>query len=638
MLINPEHSLKFVFSLLLAALLSVCVNLPASAEEKLTINMRDADIRALIQWVADFTGRSMIVHKDVQGKVTVLSTEPVTNEEAYQVFLSTLEVHGFTAVDTGAATRIIPSALAKSSPTALGGGSGAQPVVNLFKLHHVPVAQVVNSIKPLVSPDGYVSAHPATNSLVISDTASNIKRISELLRRLDRSGQLEFELVRIQHASAQDIYESIRQLLPGAQNENLPGLINLSVDERTNSLLISGDSETRKQVRQLVRQLDGEVSGTGNSEVIYLHYVDAQEMLEILKGTTKAFEEENKEQSGKVNIGASASTNALVVNAPPIMIQRIKRIVEQIDIRRAQVLVESLVVEVTDEFANDLGVAWYATEGENLGDDGGAAAVSTLGNLASGVVTDDTGNTSFVPGRGLSLGYFENDDLRAVIRALNASTEANILSTPTIVAMDNEQASLLVGQNVPFKTGESTGEANDTSNPFITIERQDIGISLDITPRINHGDSITLEINQKTERIAPSIENASDIITNKRFIKTKALIKDGQTLVLGGLIRDEDGETREKVPLLGDIPLLGKAFSSTGKRRVKTNLMVFIHPVILKDDEQLEDLTRQRYNFMREQQVLASEDNRNAPETGPLLPEFTVYQPSKSPEPAPADN
>jgi general secretion pathway protein D len=307
--------------------------------------------------------------------------------------------------------------------------------------------------------------------------------------------------------------------------------------------------------------------------------------------------------------------------------------VSQVDIRRAQVLVEALIVEVNNDIANDIGVTWVST---NDATDGGTfGAVNTLGNLplaaASTVLDDDGAITNFVPGAGLTFGFFKNGSLRAALRALASNTKANILSTPTIIALDNEEADLLVGQSVPFITGQSTGLASQTDNPFTTIERQDIGTTLKITPRINRGDSIALQIEQTTENIAPTVSgvSASDIITNKRSLKTRALIKDDEVLVIGGLIREDETEVRQKVPLLGDIPLLGKLFSSKGISKSKSNLMVFIHPVILKDKEHIAELTRKRYDFMRGKQKEISRDDwdKNEYKLKPLLPEFETFAP-----------
>lgn len=600
---------------------------------KLVLNMRDADIRSLVQWVADVTGKNLIVHKDVQGKVTVLSAEPVTPEQAYQVFLAALDVNGFSAVESGGAIKIVPQAMANASSPPIGRGAGGETVVTVIRANNVPASQLANNLRPLVPTTGLLSAYPETNSLIVASSATNVQRVQELVRLLDQAGNLQFETIRLQHANAQDVEKNLTQLIPGIQGSEGYKFVNLAVDTRTNTILLGGDPANRRQVRNIITSLDQEVAG-GNTDVIYLKYVQAEEMMGILKGVAEALQGGGGEQAGaapaaKVSIEASKSTNALIVNAPPAVVSKMRSIVEQVDIRRAQVLVEALVVEVSDTGAKDLGVAWVWKGGDNPPDDG-LAALNTLGNLSgSGIVTDDSGRVNFSPGSGFTLGYYDDGDLKAVLRAIATTTKANILSTPTIVALDNEEAELLVGQNVPFKTGESTSSASPVDNPFTTIERQDIGISLTIKPQINQGDSITLDLTQTAESIEPAVNvETSDIVTNKRKIKTKALIKDNQTLVVGGLLKDEETRQRSRMPILGDIPLVGKLFGSTGTKRGKTNLMVFIRPTILKDDVQIENLTRQRYEFMRDQQATILQADRpfeRKPEA--QLPEFETISP-----------
>jgi general secretion pathway protein D len=620
---------RHLLASLIICLCSVLSNLAQAQDDKLVMNMRDADIRALIQWVADVTGKNLVVHKDVQGKVTVLSSEPLTPAEAYQVFLATLEVHGFSAIDADGAVKIVPQSMASASSPPMGQAAGGETVISVIKPHNVPATQLVNNLRPLVPASGMLTAYPETNSIIISSSANNVRRINELVRTLDQGSNMQFETVRLQHANAQDVSKTLTQLIPGIAGSEGYRFVNMSVDTRTNTILMSGEAANRRQVRNIIDSLDQEMGG-GNTDVIYLQYVQADEMLAILKGIATALQDESPEQTGgKISIEASKSTNALIINAPPSIVSKMRGIVEQVDIRRAQVLVEAMVVEVTDDDANDLGVSWVYSEGEDFGDDGGNAAVNTLGTLGLGAVTDSTGRVTYRPGAGMTLGYFENGDLKAAIRALASTTKTNILSTPTIVALDNEEAELLVGQNVPFKTGESTGSASTTENPFTTIERQDIGINLVIKAQINRGDSITLDIKQSTESIAPSINVASDIVTNKRLIRTKALIKDDQTLVVGGLLRDDEGQTRTKVPILGDIPGLGKLFSSNSRSRGKTNLMVFIHPTILKDDMQVADITRARYDFLRgeQQRVMEPKKLLGPQPDAPVLPEFETISP-----------
>ena len=592
------------------------------AEDKLTMNMRDADIRSLIQWVADNTGKNIIVHKAVEGKVTVLSPQPLTSKEAYQVFLSVLQVHGYAAIETNEAIKIIPKSL---------GASGAAPysvnrqnadmVVTIIKVNNVSADNLATTLRPIMSKEAVINTFAPTNALVIADHVSNIESAKQLIKELDRAGDSEIELVSLRHADANSILQSLTSLIPANGNQGKQPL-SISADERSNSILLAGDPAKRQQFKKLIKQLDSPVNGQGSSQVIYLHYVDAAEITPILKSLADSIQSGQKDTNTKISIESSESANALVINAPPTLLNTMKDIVAKLDIRRAQVLVEALVVEVRGEIANDIGVTWITDPDKEF-----IGAVNTLGDLTlAEVALDDS--SSLNPSTGFTFGYFDNGDLQAALRALNASQNANILSTPTIVAIDNEEASLLVGQNVPFITGQATSSASSTADPFTTIERQDIGITLVVTPRINQGDSITLEIQQKTENIAPSVDIASDIITNKREIITKALIKDDQVLVLGGLISDEESEVKQKVPLLGDIPLIGKLFSSTGTSHTKTNLMVFIHPTILKDEEHSRRVTQSRYNFMQGlQQQVKDKKWKVKPNDPAVLEDFNTYSP-----------
>ncbi|WP_240472853.1 type II secretion system secretin GspD [Dasania marina] len=609
---------------LFALLCSSLLLLNASwAEDKLRMNMRDADIRALIQWVADNTGKNIVVHKDVKGNVTVISPEPLSSKDAYQVFLSVLDVHGYAAIDTEQALKIIPKNIATSGlALAKNSGSNADMVVSVIKIHNISAAKLLGSLRPLISKEAVISANPDSNSLIIADHYSTITHIRKLIAELDQAGDSEIELVKLKFANAADILNSLQSLVPATSGESQQ--LSLSMDERSNSLLIAGEASKRAQIKKLVAQLDTELMGDGNTQVIYLHYVDAKEMVPILKSLSSSIQSDKKESNSAISIESSVTTNALIINAPPAMLTTMKRVIQQVDIRRAQVLVEALVVEVSGDVGEDLGISWVSEDLSAVGD-GLAGAVNTLGDLSAGGEVDG----QFIPGRGMTFGYFNNGDLQAAIRALDATTKANILSTPTVVAIDNEEASLLVGQNVPFITGQSTGNASSTNNPFTTIERKDVGISLVVTPRINRGDSITLEIKQKTESIAPSLASASDLITNKREIITKALIKDGQMLVLGGLISDELTEKQEQVPILGSIPILGALFRSTSTDHVKKNLMVFIHPVILKDDQHINEITQRRYQFMQDLRARSQKQQwQHELKSNTQMDDFSTFKPS----------
>ncbi len=608
--------------------LALVVSLPAAAEpapepDRVMMNMRDADIRALIQWVSDLTGRNIVVHRDVQGRVNVVSAQPVTTDEAYELFLSVLQVNGFVAVDTPEAIRVVPAAMGAQSGVSYGSRTGSDMVVQVFRADNISSAELVQMLRPILSREAVITPYPATNSVIIADRARQLATAENLIRRLDRIGDASVEVITLQHANAADILQSLSALFPSA--EGLP--LQLSIDVRSNSLLVAGESARRKQVRDVLKQLDQPIAGEGNTQVLYLQYVDAAEIAPILRNLAQSLQKEQHEDASGISIDASQASNALVINAPATVVGTLRRVVEQLDIRRAQVLVEAVVVEVSGDIGDDIGVSWLTTEVGDLSGSGGFGAVNTLGGLGLGqVVRDSSGNIlGYQPGRGATIGYYNRGNLQAAIRALESSTRANILSTPVVVALDNEPASLLVGQNVPFRTGEATGAASPVDNPFTTIQRQDIGISLAVTPRINRGDAITLDIEQRVESIAPSVSGASDLITNKREIITKALIRDGQILVLGGLISDEETEVVEKVPVLGSMPIVGGLFRGRSTSREKRNLMVFIHPVIIKDDEHMRDITQRRYNFMQERQQAYRDSEALGEPT--RMPDFSTFRP-----------
>lgn len=587
-----------------------------AAGDTITINMRDADIRTLIQWIADQTGRNMVVHRDVQGKVTVLSAKPVSRDEAYRVFLSVLQVHGFAAIETPEAIKIVPANIATQSGVPYRGKPDDDMVVQVFKASNTNAADLAQLLKPLASKEAIISADTGSNMLLVADHASNVEQLQNLIQRMDRAGGSEAEIVRLQYANAKQVLASLTTLFPsqGGSGSGEPGQsggglsINLAADERSNSILLSGDPGKRAQVRKLIRQMDTEVTGEGNTQVFYLQYANAKEVAPILKSIAQSVLKDQKDQATSFSVESSDSANAIVVNAPPGLANSLRGVIDKLDVRRAQVLVEALVVEVSNEISNDLGVIWGTDQLNKLQGSNGFAGVNTLGglsNTATSILTPGV-TPGALPYAGLTLGYYTGGSLQAAIRALSANNKANVLSTPTVVAIDNEPASLLVGQNVPLITGQSTSAASQTTNPFTTIERKDIGISLEITPRINQGNTITLDIKQKVESIDRSVA-ASDLVTRKREIDTKALIKDDGILVLGGLISDEQSRGGQKVPILGDLPLIGKLFSSESNNRSKSNLMVFIHPVILRDDVRAEDVSRRRYEYMQGAQQQAQE-------------------------------
>lgn len=655
-MIFDDRALKsnIILQVATATLLLLCLILspvgkaqPETADSPITMNMRNADIRNVIQWVADLTGKNILVHNDVKGTVTVISSGPVSKQEAYELFLSALRVNGFAAQEKNGVINIVPVKIAAQGQTPFQSSSDSEVVTRILPVKNIPASQITGLLRPLLPEHSQLSADTSSNSLIVVDRADNIKKIEQILARMDKPDGGAIDVVRLQHANANDVLESLNTLVPGSIQPNGSDMdVRFAVDDRSNSVLIYGEPARRKKMRELVRKLDQPVTGDGSTQVIYLNYVDAAELVPILESMAGAKEQEQGRSLNNVTVNASESTNALVINAPPSLMADMKRVVSQIDIRKAQVLIEAMVVQVNTSAANDIGVSWITTDSVITNPDGGVlAAGNTLGNLPLEVVSDAVGGPLFNPAAGITFGFFKNGSLRAAIRALASNSNANILSTPTIIALDNEEAELLVGQSVPFVTGQTTSNAATTADPFTTVERQDIGTALRVTPRINQGDSIALQIEQTTESIDQSIDPAiaaiaSDLITRKTEMRTRALIKDGEVLVIGGLISEEERELKQKIPVLGDIPVVGRLFSSKGTTKTKNNLMVFIHPVILKDAAHRRELTSKRYNFMRDMQQQYDQGNQwlRDYKFKPLLPELELIAPSATAAPAHAQS
>lgn len=600
---------------------------------KVKINMQDTNIRSFIEWIAKATGKNFIIDPRVTGKVTVISNEPMLPEEAYRVFLSVLQVHGFSAIESDSVVKVIPDANAKQSGVPLVDDdllNDDQQVVRVIRTQHVPATQLVNILRPMVPQVGHLAAYPDSNALIISDRASNINQLLKLVAEIDRAGQFEIDVIALKFANAKEMSSMLGTLVPQASGQDGASKMSVSVDERTNSILISGDPSKRQQLREVLASLDRPGNLLRDTRVLYLHYLKASEVAPILQNVATSTQKQNKDigtSGAEISIQANDTTNALVISAPPAIMNTINDVVKQLDIRRAQVLVEAVIVEVADDKVNELGVQWK-TSNAAIDGDGifGGFKNSLKGNSIDSFPGTSTSTTPTTPGAvagaikldaGLSLGFYSNGSLRALIRAISTDDSMNILSTPNLVTLDNEEGKIVVGQNVPFVTGSSTSASNPSTNPFQTIERQDVGITLKIKPQINEGDSVTLNVYQEISSVS-SNTSAQDIITNKRSIETKVLVKDKTTLVLGGLISDEVHDANDDVPYLSKIPVIGWLFRSERKQATKRNLMVFIKPTIINDFENASELTEGKYNFIRQQELNYADTNKT--KISPTLP------------------
>lgn len=634
---------------------------PGNDQGDFTLNLPNTDISALISLVSQRTGKNFIVDPRVKAKVTVISSTPTNASELYEVFLSVLQVHGFAAVPQGDLVKILPEVTARTGPVPdlendmPANSTSDQLVTHVIKVDNVPAAQLVPILRPLVPQQGHLAAYTATNSLIITDRAANINRLLQIIKRIDVGDSGKVEVIKLQHASAAEIIRIINSL--EGQNRADGSKLKMASDDRTNSLLLSGDKTSRLRVRSLIAHLDTPLDTGGNTKVVYLKYAKADELVNILTGVSQGQSKVGisiepssggqgaapaPEASGEgqqlrpqvtnitqgnvqastesnIDIQADPQTNALIITAPPGEMKNILAVVRQLDIRRAQVLVEAIIAEVSESTARELGAG--ALLGNGTGD---PVIASNLGGALAGAAATFANPSALGGGLSMLLGNDgSNADIAFVIRAIASDSENNILSTPSLVTLDNEEASIVVGSNVPIIT---SSEVTNGNNPFQTIKREDVGIKLKIKPQINEGDTIKLVIEQEVSQVEDNASGgASDIVTSKRTINTTVLIDDGQTLVLGGLIDESSANSIEKVPFLGDIPFLGKLFQYKSKRRNKRNLMVFIHPTILRDSRTAQYYSSEKYNFLRSQQMMSSGNEMGERSTSPALPELEVY-------------
>jgi general secretion pathway protein D len=593
----------------LAVLLLMSVVSPIQAQESWQINLKDADIGAFISQVADITGNSFVVDPRVKGKVNVITSEAMNSHGVYELFLSVLQLHGFAAVPAGDVILIVQQNDVKQNGRDLDekAGIGSQELLTkVIMIKNTPALDLVPILRPLVAKYGHLAGVKSSNALIISDHAVNIRRIEQIIDRLDKSGSEELEVIQLKEAWVGNVVTMLQSLDPAkvsqgnANNtDNTSGSIRVVADERSNRLIIKGEKTARERIRQLIEQLDQPSYFSGSAQVIRLHYADATKLAEMLKALmadTSTGKDENQAK-GQAAIYADEDLNALVVRAEPSLMKEIQELVASLDVRRAQVLIESAIVEVTGDNSAALGVQWATgnldapVAGTNFSNAG-----PSLSSIATGIAT---GDVSSAVGSGLTLGgYSEINgevDFGMVIQALQSNTSTNLLSTPSIMTLDNQEAEIIVGQNVPFRTGSTASSTN--ANPFTTITREDVGITLKVKPHIHDGEAIRLEVEATAESVAQtSVDGSADLITNKRSIKTMILSANKETIVLGGLIRDDVREVVSKVPLLGDIPLIGWLFRSKSTNTVKSNLMVFLRPTIVSNSTGARELTQEKFN------------------------------------------
>ena len=609
---------RLTLALLAAGL--VCSPLPLSAavtavapsvnqqEESWTINLKGADIREFIDQVALISGQTFVVDPRVKGQVSVVSSSPLTLTEVYQLFLSVMATHGFSVITQGDQARIVPNAEAKADANA-GRSAPDRLETRLIQVQHGSATELIPLIRPLVPQYGHLAAITSANAIIISDRSANIQRIEDLLRQLDQKGQNDYSVLNLQHAWVMDTAEVLRNAVDRGQAKGTSGT-QVIADGRTNRLILLGPPAARAKLVALAQSLDTPTSRSANTRVIRLRHGDAKSLAETLGEISEKLKPETGgETTGKpqtILIRADESLNALVLLAEPDVVATLEDIVRQLDVPRAQVMVEAAIVEVSGDISDAVGVQWAVDARGDSGSLGGTNFSGTglaVGRVLQAIRDNDNGtdnNTlaNLPDGAIIGLG---TDSFGVLITALSANSKSNLLSTPSLLTLDHQKAEILVGQNVPFQTGSFTTSASGADNPFTTIERQDIGVTLKVTPHINEGASLRLEIEQEISSIAPTSQgvNAVDLITNKRSIKSTILAENGQVIVLGGLIQDDVTQADSKVPLLGDIPLLGRLFRSTKETRIKRNLMVFLRPTVVRDGAGMAALSGKKYSDIR---------------------------------------
>lgn len=656
---SPGGTKRRLLAVVGALALALAAATAPAQEPTITPNYKEADLRQIVEAVSAITGRNFIIDPRVRAQVTLLSSQPMSPDAFYAAFLSILEVHGYVAVPAGDLIKILPDANARQVPgleTAAGAPGGADEIVTqVITVRNVGAAQLVPILRPLIPQYGHLAAHQASNMLIISDRAANVSRLLRIINRIDHGADAEIEVLPLEHASASDVVRVVTALQQATSGGETGKPLGLVADDRTNSVLISGDEMARLRLRVLISHLDTPLEDGGNTQVIYLRYADAEDLATRLREQVSAITTVSGSDGGVQNqtvrggredavIWADPGTNALVITAPAEIMRSLRMVIDKLDIRRAQVLVEAIIAEVAYSRAAELGVTW-ALDGSNDNSIIGLTKLGTTGitDLVGAVVGGDAAAAQALGGlpQGILLGGGRvNSDSGTnwgvVLQALLSDSDTNVLSTPSIVTMDNEEAEIKVGQEVPFLTGQftNTGAAQGAVNPFQTVERKDVGLTLKVTPKINEGDAVVMTVSIETSNISRAgTGGAVDLITNQRTINQRVLIEDGEILVLGGLVSDDLIQSEQKVPLLGDIPILGQLFRSQSATTEKRTLMVFLRPIILRDGVQSSMETNAKYRLMQDAQNDAATRgnqflNRNVPR--PTVPDIETLKPASA--------
>lgn len=634
-------------------------------------SFKNTDITEFIQVVGRNLGKTMIIDPDVRGTINVRSYDVMSEDQYWQFFLNVLEVYGFATVkmesgvikvmrDKDARNGAIPVV----DDNSLGGDT---LITRVVPVNNVSVRELAPLLRLLAdsSGGGNVVSYDPSNVIMITGRSETVQRLTEIIERVDRAGNQDVDVVKLEYASAAEVVRIASSLFEKT-NEGTPPLLipKIVADERTNSVVVSGEPRARQRVIALINQLDQDLKTEGNTRVYYLKYAKAKELVDVLQGVSESIQAEMQGAAGsnpqqarmarnlrsnnsgqEISISAHEDSNSLVITAQPDLLANLENVIRQLDIRRAQVHVEAIIVEIFEGDGVDLGLQWISEDGGMVQYNNGrqvpigplaAAAYQAReregrttqtvvdGNIVTTTEPNEPGDVSLLAQllgnvNGMMVGVVKND-WGAILQAVATNTKSNILATPSIMTVDNEEASFLVGQSVPTITGSTAGDNND--NPFQTVEREDIGIKLNVTPQINEGNAVQLVIEQEVSSLSGA--TAVDITINKRTLKTTVMADDGETIVLGGLIDEDVQESESKIPLLGDIPFVGALFRSTSTTKQKRNLMVFLRPTIVRDSSTATGISSRKYNYMRAQQLQRNDEGVTLmPNTEtPILPEF----------------
>ncbi|ENM3951541.1 type II secretion system secretin GspD [Vibrio cholerae] len=653
-----KYWLKKSSWLLAGSLLST----PLAMANEFSASFKGTDIQEFINIVGRNLEKTIIVDPSVRGKVDVRSFDTLNEEQYYSFFLSVLEVYGFAVVEMdNGVLKVIKSKDAKTSAIPVLSGeeraNGDEVITQVVAVKNVSVRELSPLLRQLIdnAGAGNVVHYDPANIILITGRAAVVNRLAEIIRRVDQAGDKEIEVVELNNASAAEMVRIVEALNKTTDAQNTPEFLKpkFVADERTNSILISGDPKVRERLKRLIKQLDVEMAAKGNNRVVYLKYAKAEDLVEVLKGVSENLQAEKgtgqptTSKRNEVMIAAHADTNSLVLTAPQDIMNAMLEVIGQLDIRRAQVLIEALIVEIAEGDGINLGVQWGSLESGSVIQYGNTGA--SIGNVMIGL-EEAKDTTEKKPIRNSETGeikYYEETttkgdysklasalsglqgaavsialgDWTALINAVSNDSSSNILSSPSITVMDNGEASFIVGEEVPVITGSSAGSNND--NPFQTVDRKEVGIKLKVVPQINEGNSVQLKIEQEVSNVLGA-NGAVDVRFAKRQLNTSVMVQDGQMLVLGGLIDERALESESKVPLLGDIPLLGQLFRSTSSQVEKKNLMVFIKPTIIRDGMTADGITQRKYNYIRAEQLFRAEKGLRLLDDAsvPVLPKF----------------